>query len=183
MSTTLPEWMGAADYWMTPDAKLERVHDHLEWALENMDFSGLGLTGNGDYPTVQEVFDGETSFDLGDFYSEAARMGFLRVVVSNGVCYYCGNAKPKQLRELRDWCIEHDYRLQRDASDHRITEMTTCAAVPASTSAPMQITFNSTSKPNSKKRKRTKRELPPGKSLIDSILRRGASIVVELQAQ
>ena len=64
----------------------------------------------------------------------------------------------------------------------KLTEMTTCSAVPAATAAPMQITFNTSGKSHNKSKKRHKRPMPSGKSLIDSILDLGAADVVELQA-
>ena len=64
----------------------------------------------------------------------------------------------------------------------KLTEMTTCSAVPAATAAPMQITFKASDKSRNKSKKRHKRPLPSGKSLIDSILDMGAADAVELQA-
>lgn len=86
----------------------------MEYVLENLDLSNLGLTGNGDYPTLEEVTSGESDIGENHLYEEAFRQGYVRVVISGDVCTFSGTPTAGQLRELRNLALDRNVNLQND---------------------------------------------------------------------
>jgi hypothetical protein len=107
---TLTEILGAGNFWMTPSAEIVNCEDHLQWALENVDLSKLFPDV---YPSVEEVMNGESEFDEEDIYYATEQRGYIRIVVENEkiLSFNYTKISNKQLKELKDFCIERDYIL------------------------------------------------------------------------
>lgn len=120
------EVVGAQNYWLSPGSSWIETDDHLEWVLNNLDLSALGCR-DGSYPSIEDIDNGETSFDLADLYDEAHRQGYVRVVLHDSRCVYGGNPKPTQLRELKNFAIERGVQLTTDGG--RVVQETAASII------------------------------------------------------
>ena len=111
------EVIGAKNYWLTPACVMVEVDDHIDYVLNDLNLSALGFTGNGDYPTQEEVYADEAGVTIGDLYEEAYRQKYVRIACLFGCIYVSGKPTNGQNREIRDFAIENKLEVRRDCAE------------------------------------------------------------------
>ena len=116
-AAAIVEVIGAKNYWLTPACVMVEVDDHIDYVLNDLNLSALGFTGNGDYPTQEEVYADEAGVTIGDLYEEAYRQKYVRIACLHGCIYVSGKPTNGQNREIRDFAIENKLEVRRDCAE------------------------------------------------------------------
>ncbi len=111
----LNEIMGAKNFWMLPNGKIEDVGDHLDWYLDNVDSEwfkddkGFPICSDGSIAEPEDVYD------------DAYKKGYVRLVkepVADTPLGFEYNRSrpptPNQMKNLKDFAIENEWTLFDD---------------------------------------------------------------------
>lgn len=110
LKSLINEIGGAKNFWVLPDGKIVECKDHVDWFMQNVESE---LEFDGDYPIKSDGSIAEPS----DVYEVAFALGYVRLVKEAGnkpMLMDFDAGKPPtnlQLRNIRDFCIEHHWHL------------------------------------------------------------------------
>ena len=108
----IDEWVGVGvkNYWLNPNGHMIDVYDHIEYVVEKIDPDAFYMENN--YPMND---DGSIAKEE-EVYEVAYKNRYVRVVIETlqkKMSFSYGQNPPnrKQLSELKNFAIEHQYEL------------------------------------------------------------------------